>query len=68
MWWLLLLLPGAAILACYVRWHALATRARWRHEHAVRSARWAREEPDESEESEENQQSEEQEPEEGTAG
>jgi hypothetical protein len=43
MWWFLLLLPGAAIAACYIRWRTLAARARWTHENAVRYARWARE-------------------------
>jgi hypothetical protein len=43
MWWFLLLLPGAAIAAGYMRWRTLAARARWAHENTVRYARWARE-------------------------
>jgi len=43
MWWLLLLLPGAAIVAWFIRWRTLAARERWRSQTAARYALWAHE-------------------------
>lgn len=41
MGWLLLLLPGTAIVAWFIRWRRLAARERWRNQNAARYARWA---------------------------
>lgn len=49
MWWLVLLLPGAAIVAGFIRWRTLAARERWRNQNAARYAVWAREDDDEPE-------------------
>lgn len=43
MWWLLLLLPGAAIVAWFIRWRTLVARERWRNHSAARYAVWSRE-------------------------